>query len=69
MNEQKSPLTNIHCRLIGTDGNIFALTSKVRESLRRGGHPELVKPLTDEVMNSKSYEEALAVLCRYVIAE
>ena len=42
--------------LIGTDGNIYALLGRARQALRRGGRPDLVEPMTKEVLGSKSDE-------------
>lgn len=61
--------SGIPCVLVGTDGNIFALLGRAREALRRGGRSDLIKPLTEEVTSSGSYEEALAHICEYVEAE
>ena len=56
-------------RLVGTDGNIYALLGRARQALRRGGRPDLVEPMTKEVLASKSYEEAIGHICEYVEAE
>ena len=61
--------SGIHCVLIGTDGNIFALLGRARQALRRGGRPDLVEPMTKEVLGSQSYEEAIGHICEYVEAE
>ena len=49
--------SGIPCVLVGTDGNIYALLGRARQALRRGGRPDLVEPMTKEVLASKSYEE------------
>ena len=61
--------TDIVVELIGADGNIFALKGRVRNALRRGGRSDLVEEFTKAVTNSKSYDEALAVIMDYVIVE
>jgi hypothetical protein len=38
MSDIKYP--NIKCKLVGTDGNAFALMGKVKQALRRGGVSE-----------------------------
>ena len=59
--------SGIPCVLIGTDGN--TLLGRARQALRRGGRPDLVEPMTKEVLASKSYEEAIGHICEYVEAE
>lgn len=69
---QKTPeekQSGIPCALVGTDGNIYALLGRARQALRRGGRPDLVEPMTKEVLASKSYEEAIGHICEYVEAE
>ena len=65
--------SGIPCVLIGTDGNIYTLLGRARQALRRGGRPDLVEPMTKEVLASKSYEEsyeeAIGHICEYVEAE
>ena len=63
------PKTDIRIRLTGEDGNIFAILGRVRQALRRGGHPELVDEVTAAVTSSHSYEEALARIMEYVEVE
>lgn len=53
-------------KLVGTDGNVFALLGKCRSALKRAGLTEEVDALTKEVTSSKSYSEALGVMNRYV---
>ena len=61
--------TNITVQLTGTDGNIFAIITKVRDALRRNGHSDLVKEFTDYITSSSSYEEALCRVMEYVIVK
>lgn len=68
-NDVKTPRTDIRVRLVGEDGNIFAILGRVRQALRRGGHPELVPEVTASVTSSRSYEEALARIMEYVEVE
>ena len=58
--------TNVKVKLTGTDGNIFALTGKVTSALKKAGHHDLAKACGSEVMQAKSYDQALGVLCSYV---
>jgi hypothetical protein len=50
-------------RLVGTDGNAFAIIGKVARALRQAGKPELVKPYMDEAM-SGDYDHLLQVPMR-----
>ena len=61
--------SGIPCVLVGTDGNIYARLGRARHALRKGGRPDLVEPMTKEVLASKSYEEAIGHICEYVEAE
>lgn len=54
------------CKLIGTDGNVFALASKVREALRKAKLKDEVEEFTKRLPKCESYEEALALMCEYV---
>ena len=63
------PKTDIRVRLVGEDGNIFAILGRVRQALRCGGHPELADEVTAAVTSSHSYEEALARIMEYVEVE
>jgi hypothetical protein len=68
MNNERYPLTDIKCRLVGTDGNAFALIGRVRESLRRGGRSDLVEQFTREAM-SGNYDNVIATCPKYVEVE
>lgn len=52
--------------LIGQDGNIFNLMGIAAKALRRNNQQELVPEMQKEVTSSKSYDEALVVLMKYV---
>ncbi len=52
--------------LSGPDGNIFAVMGKAAALLRRHGRQAEAKRMIDEVTRSRSYEEALQVVNRYV---
>jgi hypothetical protein len=54
------------CKLVGTDGNIFALAGKVSQTLKKAGLKEEAKKMTNEVFACKSYEDALCTLGTYV---
>lgn len=56
-------------KLIGTDGNAFAVLAKVRVSLKKSGaDKETVERFTKEAM-AGSYDNLLAVTMKYVDVE
>lgn len=55
-------------RLIGTDGNAFAIMGKVARALRQAGKPELVKPYMEEA-TSGDYDHLLQITMKYVDVE
>ena len=69
MNGRKYPVTNVTVRLVGTDGNAFALLGKVRQALRRAGYDAgFIEWFTKEAM-AGNYDELLACIMRYVNVE
>ena len=57
------------CKLVGTDGNIFAIMGKVSRTLRVNGQGSKVSEFTTKVASSHSYDEALRVVMEYVEVE
>lgn len=57
------------CKLIGTDGNVFALAARVGKVLKNAGLHEQAKEFEDNVFDSESYDEALTVMGDYVDIE
>jgi hypothetical protein len=58
---------NIHVQLTGTNGNVFALLSKVIKALKANGVPQTeVDAFWEEASSSKSYDAALAVMMRWI---
>lgn len=54
------------CKLIGTDGNVFAIIGQVSKALKQAGLPERAKEFTEKAFGSGSYDEVLAMLSDYV---
>jgi len=54
------------CKLVGTDGNVFALIKKVEKTLIQAGMREEAEEFKTRVMETKSYNEALQVMGEYV---
>lgn len=59
------PKTNIKVKLIGTDGNAFAILGKVSKALKQNGHGDLVKEYQAEATKG-DYNNLLAVTMEYV---
>ncbi len=57
------------CKLIGEDGNIFNLIGIAARSLRKAGLADKATEMSEKVMQSKSYTEALSVIMEYVEVE
>jgi hypothetical protein len=53
-------------KLVGEDGNIFAIVGKCSKALKRAGMPDLAKQMTSEVFACGSYNEALQIVMKYV---
>jgi hypothetical protein len=53
-------------KLTGTDGNVFALSSKVASALKRAGQHAQAAEFMDKVFESESYDAALQLMMKYV---
>jgi hypothetical protein len=61
---------NITVRLVGEDGNIYAIMARVTRALRGAGAPrDEQKAFQDAVTTSRSYDEALGVVMSWVDTE
>lgn len=60
--------TNIKVKLVGGDGNAFAIIGKVSKELRRAGYSDLVKEFQNEAM-SGDYDHLLQTAMKYVEVE
>ena len=56
------------CKLVGTDGNIFALAGRASAALRKARQGEKVEEMREKFLQAQSYDEALRVLMEYVDA-
>ena len=66
---KKPEVTKPRCKLIGEDGNIFNLIGIAARSLRRVGLEDKVTEMSQRVMQSQSYTEALSIIMEYVEVE
>ena len=56
-------------KLIGEDGNIFAILGRASKLLRENGQPEKAKEMSDRVYQSGNYYQALHIISEYVETE
>ena len=56
------------CKLVGTDGNVFAIIGNVSKALKRDGRKERAKEWQQKAMSCGSYDEVLMLLHDYVEA-
>lgn len=59
----------VKCKLVGTDGNIFALISTAMRALQKAGFHEKAVEMRQRIMlkeEAKSYDEAIAIILEYV---
>ena len=69
-NETGIKFPQIKVKLVGTDGNIFALTAKVSNVLKQNRvNNDSVKEFSKDVMNSFNYDEALSKITNWVNVE
>ena len=57
------------CKLLGKDGNIFNLIGIASRALKDAGLQDQSKEMTNKVMSSNSYSEALSIISDYVEVE
>ena len=69
---QQESATRITCpkmKLLGEDGNIFAIMSRASRLLKDIGQSDKANEMCERVMDSKSYNAALAIVSEYVETE
>lgn len=54
------------CKLVGTDGNVFAIIGKVSKALKLAGMTERAKEWVGHATSCHSYDEVLAAMGDYV---
>jgi hypothetical protein len=62
------PKTDLVVRLVGEDGNAFAILSKVKKALTRAGHKDLAEQFLKEA-TSGDYDHLLRTAMEYVEVE
>jgi len=54
------------CKLVGTDGNVFAVIGRVKQALKKAGQDEQASEFVQKAFAAKSYDEVLALCMDYV---
>ena len=54
------------CKLIGTDGNVFALAGRVGSALKKAGMHDQAKEFYERLSKCESYDKALQLMMKYV---
>jgi len=54
------------CKLVGTDGNVFSIIGKVRDSLRNAGLRDKADEFSSNAMKQHSYDDVLSLCFEYV---
>ena len=65
MEENGKPI----CKLVGEDGNIFWILGRVSRALTENGKADEAKEVSERVLASGSYDEALQIMMEYVDVE
>jgi len=52
-------------KLVGTDGNVFALIGKCSQSLKSVGKKDEAKEMSSRCFGAQSYSEALCIMMEY----
>lgn len=60
--ENKKP----KAKIIGADGNVFNLMGICSRALKENGYEEESKEMINRITSSKSYDEALSIMCEYI---
>ena len=53
-------------KLIGADSNVFNLVAVASRALKAAGLHDKAAEMSNRVMSSSSFDEALGVICEYV---
>ncbi len=64
----KEPVTDIKLKLVGEDGNAFAIMGRARQALRRNGRSDLIDAFTQEC-TSGDYSNLLATCMKYFVVD
>jgi hypothetical protein len=65
MSEEEKP----KCKLVGEDGNVFAIIGRVSRALKTAGQRTKADEFTKKAFGSGSYDEVLRLAMEYVEVE
>jgi len=65
MSKKKKPV----CKLVGEDGNVFAIIGRVSKALKSVGLKEQAREFTQKAFKSESYDAVLQLAMKYVDVE
>jgi len=57
---------DLNVKMVGEDGNVFAIIGRVSRALKRAGHREAANEFVEKAISSKSYDEVLCLVMEYV---
>ena len=64
-----APITSVKVRLVGEDGNAFAILGRCRAAMRKAGYPQTFIDTFVSEATAGSYDDLLATVMRYVVVE
>lgn len=64
-----APITNVKVRLVGEDGNAFAILGRCRAAMRKAGYPQAFIDTFVAEATAGNYDDLLATVMRYVMVE
>lgn len=62
----KKEFKKVSAPIIGADGNVFNLIRICVKSLKENGFKEEAEEMKKRINLSKSYDEALSIMCEYI---
>ena len=63
------PITNVKVRLVGEDGNAFAILGRCRAAMRKAGYPQAFIDTFVTEATAGNYDDLLAAVMKYVVVE
>lgn len=54
------------CKLVGTDGNVFAVIGRVQRALKQAGQDAQARDFVQRAFGARSYQEVLGLAFEYV---
>ena len=59
-------MATVPCKLVGEDGNIFAVLGRATRALKAADRAEDAKVMVNRATNARSYSSALGIIMEYV---